>query len=61
MRVLGQLGMSVQTQSQHCCGLPLLNKGMVRQARQKALANLSQWVHLLDRVDHIVVTCSSTP
>lgn len=59
MRVLAQLGMAVSTPPQHCCGLPMLTKGMVRQAREKVLVNLSQWGDLLPRVDHIVVTCSS--
>ena len=59
VRVLEHLGMTVHTPPQHCCGLPLLTKGMVRQAREKVSANLSHWAHLLERVEYIVVTCSS--
>ena len=59
VRVLKQMGMRVFTPPQHCCGLPQLTKGMVRQAREKVRANLSRWAHILHRVDYIVVTCSS--
>ena len=57
--VLSQLGMTVHTPPQHCCGLPLMTKGRIRQARGKIRRNLAQWVDLLGRVDHIVVSCSS--
>ncbi|WP_419662282.1 FAD-linked oxidoreductase [Desulfosarcina variabilis str. Montpellier] len=59
VRVLERLGMTVYTPPQHCCGLPQLTKGMVGQAREKVRANLSCWVGLLERVDYVVVTCSS--
>jgi len=51
--------MSVITPVQHCCGLPMLSKGMVKQAKHKVSANIARWGALLDSVDHIVVTCSS--
>jgi Fe-S oxidoreductase len=51
--------MTVHTPSQHCCGLPLLTKGRAAAARSKVRWNLARWQGLLDRVDHIVVTCSS--
>ncbi len=57
--LLRRFGMTVHTPKQHCCGLPLLTKGMVRQARDKVRQNLAAWLDLIDRVDHIVVTCSS--
>jgi Fe-S oxidoreductase len=53
------LGFSVHIPAQHCCGLPLATKGMVRQARAKIRANLERWYQLARRVDHIAVTCSS--
>ncbi|BBO72345.1 oxidoreductase [Desulfosarcina alkanivorans] len=59
IRTLTRLGMTVHTPPQHCCGLPLLTKGRVDAAREKVRRNLDRWRHLLDRVDHIVVTCSS--
>ena len=59
VRVLERLGMTVYTPPQYCCGLPQLTKGMVRQAREKVRANLSRWAGLLERVDYVVVTCSS--
>ena len=59
VEVLSRLGVSVMVPEQHCCGLPMLSKGMARQARQKLRQNLGQWSHLLARADHLVVTCSS--
>lgn len=58
-RVLGALGLHVYLPEQHCCGLPLLSKGMIPDARQKIKRNLSRWADLIHRVDHIVATCSS--
>ncbi len=57
--VLRLLGIKVLYPPQHCCGLPLLSKGMVTAAQRKVHANLSKWYHLIDEIDHIVVTCSS--
>ena len=59
LSVLRKLNIVVIMPDQFCCGLPLMTKGMVQQARQKINANLSKWYHLLNQVDHIVVTCSS--
>ena len=59
VEVLTGLGFTVFTPPQHCCGLPLATKGMVRQARQKIRANLDRWYRRVRQVDHIVVTCSS--
>jgi Fe-S oxidoreductase len=59
VKVLERLGMAVMTPVQHCCGLPMLSKGMVDQAKRKVTQNLARWRHLLDSVDHVVVTCSS--
>lgn len=58
-RVMRALELKVYVPEQHCCGLPMLSKGMVPAARQKIQRNLSRWGDLIDRVDHIVVTCSS--
>ena len=57
--VLQKLNIAVFMLDQHCCGLPLMINGMIKQAKQKINTNLSKWYHLLDKVDHIVVTCSS--
>lgn len=57
--VLTRLGFVVHTPEQHCCGLPLLTKGMADAARVKVNRNLDGWQHLLGRAEHIVVTCSS--
>jgi len=57
--VLSQMNMVVQIPEQHCCGLPMLSKGMATQARLKIKANLKKWSTLADQADYIVVTCSS--
>ncbi len=57
--VLKSMGMTVVTPPQHCCGLPMLSKGMVKEATAKVCQNLEKWQALVDTVDHIVVTCSS--
>ena len=57
--VLTHLGMTVHVPKQHCCGLPMISKGMADDAARKVGANLNRWGRLLDRVEHIVVTCSS--
>jgi Fe-S oxidoreductase len=59
LKVLTCMGMEVLTPPQHCCGLPAMTKGMVGKARMMVLKNLEKWRNLLDRVDHVVVTCSS--
>jgi len=57
--VLKSMGMTVLTPPQHCCGLPMLSKGMVVEAASKVRKNLAKWEALLNAVEHIVVTCSS--
>ena len=59
VKVLKGLGMTVYTPPQHCCGLPMLSKGMIKQAKAKVAQNLAKWRDLLESVDHVVVTCSS--
>jgi len=59
MAVMAKMGLRVHLPEQHCCGLPMLSKGMVPQARRKIQQNLARWGDMIDRVDHIVVTCSS--
>jgi FAD/FMN-containing dehydrogenase/Fe-S oxidoreductase len=59
INVLSNMNMVVHCPEQHCCGLPMLSKGMVPQARQKISANLKKWSALADQADYIVVTCSS--
>ena len=51
--------MAVTLPPQHCCGLPLLSKGMARDARAKIRANLRQWGQQVAAADAVVVTCSS--
>jgi Fe-S oxidoreductase len=59
VRTLSRLGVTVYLPTQHCCGLPLLSKGMADRAADKAMRNLERWGALARRVEHIVVTCSS--
>jgi FAD/FMN-containing dehydrogenase/Fe-S oxidoreductase len=57
--VLKRMGMTVVTPPQHCCGLPMLSKGMLKEATAKIGQNQDKWQALVNTVDHIVVTCSS--
>jgi Fe-S oxidoreductase len=57
--VMKSMGMTVLTPPQHCCGLPMLSKGMVDAARAKIRRNVAKWQDLLDEIDYIAVTCSS--
>ena len=59
VKVMKSLGMTVYTPTQHCCGLPMLSKGMIKQAKGKVAQNIAQWRDTLERADHVVVTCSS--
>ena len=59
IQVLEHLGLAVALPPQHCCGLPLLSKGMAGTARAKIRANLRQWGPQVAAADAIVVTCSS--
>ena len=44
--VMSAMGMTVLTPKQHCCGLPMLTKGMVQQARERIEANFLSWGRL---------------
>jgi len=57
--VLKSMGMTVVTPPQHCCGLPMLSKGMIKEAAAKIRQNQDKWQAVVNTVDHIVVTCSS--
>ena len=57
--VLTRLGLTVLTPPQHCCGLPMLSKGMLKPASARINANLQKWGKLLEKASRIVVTCSS--
>jgi FAD/FMN-containing dehydrogenase/Fe-S oxidoreductase len=59
VRTLHRLGWSVVLPPQYCCGLPMLSKGMVAEARAKVRQNLVGWQNILSTVNHIAVTCSS--
>lgn len=59
VRVLTHLGLEVLTPGQHCCGLPMLSKGMIAGARKKVRKNLLSWGQQLTSVDAVIVTCSS--
>jgi len=59
IKVLGKIGYKVLLPEQNCCGLPMLSKGMIKQAKNKIEQNLENWEKLIDSVDYIVVTCSS--
>lgn len=59
VKTLTAMNMSVWTPAQHCCGLPLLSKGLADAAREKVRANLGQWESMLSQVQYIVVSCSS--
>jgi FAD/FMN-containing dehydrogenase/Fe-S oxidoreductase len=57
--VLKRMGITVVTPPQHCCGLPMLSKGMLKEAAAKIGQNQDKWQAVVNTVDHIVVTCSS--
>jgi FAD/FMN-containing dehydrogenase/Fe-S oxidoreductase len=59
VKVLNALGYKVITPEQHCCGLPMLSKGMTDKAKDKINQNLKEWAKKLDEVDYVVVSCSS--
>ncbi len=59
VKVLKNLGYKVITPEQHCCGLPMMTKGMIQQAKNKVYQNLKAWGKYLEEVEHIVVSCSS--
>ncbi|MCP4117706.1 MAG: oxidoreductase, partial [Desulfobacteraceae bacterium] len=53
------LGMKVYVPTTHCCGLPMLSKGMTGKSISAIEKNLKQWGNMVKRVDHIAVTCST--
>jgi len=57
--VMAAMGMTVLTPKQHCCGLPMLAKGMVKQARERIEANFLSWGRLIASADYLAVSCSS--
>ncbi len=59
VKTLTAMNMTVSTPPQHCCGLPLLSKGLADGAREKVWANLREWESMLSQVQYIVVSCSS--
>ncbi len=59
IKILKQIGLSVFIPKQHCCGLPMISKGMIKGAKDKILKNLRKWGSLLNEADYIAVTCSS--
>ncbi len=59
IETLTAMDMTVYTPEQHCCGLPMMTKGMVGEAKGKLQRNLQQWGKLAAEVDYIVVSCSS--
>jgi FAD/FMN-containing dehydrogenase/Fe-S oxidoreductase len=56
---LQHLGFSVHLPPQGCCGLPMLSKGLVDAAQRAVRRNLRLWQRLSEKIEHIVVTCSS--
>ncbi|MCP4115562.1 MAG: FAD-binding protein [Desulfobacteraceae bacterium] len=59
IKVLSALGMEVYVPNAHCCGLPMLSKGMTGKSISAIEKNLKQWGNMVKRVDHIAVTCST--
>lgn len=59
VKVLERMAVETIIPEQHCCGLPMLSKGMIKKAKNKVKANLEKWGYLLEEVDHVIVTCSS--
>jgi FAD/FMN-containing dehydrogenase/Fe-S oxidoreductase len=59
VRLMRAAGMAVTVPEQHCCGLPMLAKGMAGTARERMAGNLARWDSLLRDVDFVAVTCSS--
>jgi FAD/FMN-containing dehydrogenase/Fe-S oxidoreductase len=57
--VMTSMGMTVLTPKQHCCGLPMLTKGMTKQSRERIDANFLSWGRLIASVDYLAVSCSS--
>ncbi len=58
VRVLTAMGFAVEISEPFCCGLPMVAHGRVREARERVEAHVARWEGL-DRIDWIVVSCSS--
>jgi FAD/FMN-containing dehydrogenase/Fe-S oxidoreductase len=59
VEVLNRMGFAVELPRQACCGLPHISKGLVASARRAVRRNVAAWRDLIERIDYIVVTCSS--
>lgn len=57
--ILTNLGFTVITPKQYCCGVPMIAKGMINSAKERIDKNIDSWGHLVTSVDYIVVSCSS--
>jgi len=58
VRVLTAMGFAVTISEPFCCGLPMVAHGRAREARAWVEAHAARWGEL-DRIDWIVVSCSS--
>ncbi|MDY6821910.1 MAG: FAD-linked oxidase C-terminal domain-containing protein, partial [Deferribacterota bacterium] len=59
VEILKNIGFTVITPRQYCCGVPMIPKGMANAAKERIYKNLESWGNLIDDVDNIVVSCSS--
>jgi FAD/FMN-containing dehydrogenase/Fe-S oxidoreductase len=59
VNLLKNLGLTVVTPKQFCCGVPMVAKGMVNAAKGRIKKNIDLWGHLVTSVDYIIVSCSS--
>lgn len=59
VEVLASMGMEVIHPDQHCCGIPLLSRGLIKEAEKKRESNLDKWGELVGKADYIAFTCSS--
>ncbi|HDI60322.1 MAG TPA: FAD-binding oxidoreductase [Desulfobacteraceae bacterium] len=59
VKLLAAAGWQVLVPPQHCCGLPMLAKGMVDGARRQIRQNLRAWQEWVAGVEAVGVTCSS--
>jgi len=59
VNLLKNLGFTVVTPKQFCCGVPMVAKGMVNAAKGRVKKNIDLWGHLVTSVDYIIVSCSS--
>ena len=59
VNLLKNLGLTVITPKQYCCGVPMVAKGMANVAKGRIKKNIDLWGHLVTSVDYIIVSCSS--